>query len=57
LECVGGSPQYPQLELTAAVSQAMDDGATGDRWVRMSRTIAEWIKDKRPVMAVDVMIG
>lgn len=39
------------------VADFIDGGAGGDRWVRMSRTVADWIRDKRPVVAIDGVIG
>jgi hypothetical protein len=50
--------EYPHRDLTGeAVAEAMDQGAGGDRWVRMSQAVANWIKGKRPVVAIDGVIG
>jgi hypothetical protein len=50
--------EYPHRALTGeAVAEAMDGGAGGERWVRMSRAVADWIKDKVPVVAIDGVIG
>lgn len=50
--------EYPHRDLTGiAVAEAMDQGAGGDRWVRMSRAVANWITDRVPVVAIDGSIG
>ena len=40
-----------------AASSGDDGVANGDRWVRMSRDGARWIKDKRPIVQIDGDIG
>jgi hypothetical protein len=50
--------EYPHRALTGgAVAGAMDDGAFRDRWVRMSRAVADWIRGKVPVLATGGVIG
>lgn len=50
--------EHPHRAVTGEqVADLIEQGAGGDRWVRMSRAVARWIRSKKPLVPIDGYIG